>query len=93
MNLCISETLLSEEVVELIVVSISHNEFDQHLLRPDLQLQKKSRSNSLDNLVSLRLLCSEMLGQLQGSEARQTLLLPYPQGHSEGRRRNPQQPK
>jgi hypothetical protein len=48
MNLCISETLLSEEVVELIVVSISHNECDQHLLRPDLQLQKESRSNALD---------------------------------------------
>jgi hypothetical protein len=48
MNLYISETLLSEEVVELIVVSISHNKFDQHLLRPDLKLQKELRSDALD---------------------------------------------
>jgi hypothetical protein len=49
MNFCISETLLSEEVVELIVVSICNDEFDQLLLSPDLQLQKKSRANALND--------------------------------------------
>jgi hypothetical protein len=47
MSFYISETLLSEEVVELIVVSICHDEFNQLLLSPDLQLQKESRANTL----------------------------------------------
>ena len=49
MNFCISETLLSEEVVELIVVSICHNEFDKLLLSPDLQFKQESRANSLND--------------------------------------------
>jgi hypothetical protein len=49
MNICISETLLSKEVVELIVVSICHNEFDLLILSPDLQLKKESRANALND--------------------------------------------
>ena len=47
MNLCISIPLLPEDDVELIVDSISHKELDLHLLRPDHQLQRKSRANAL----------------------------------------------
>jgi hypothetical protein len=48
MSFCICETLLSEEVIELRVVSICNNEFDLLILSPDLQLQKESRSDPLD---------------------------------------------
>ena len=45
--LIISIPLLPEDVVELIVDIIIHKEFDLYLLRPDHQLQRKSRANSL----------------------------------------------